>query len=351
MPASPQQQVLLKKTKQSPLLYSSRTRPQKCVGVGSFAKHIRRSSLLRCTAKCNHSFRNMAFSDMAPSSSFAIDVANDRYPFCIVWTPIPMITWILPFVGHMGICDSHGVIYDFAGPFFVSRDNMAFGRPVKYWCLHPQHTRTLEALRGGGAAPSPSASALSFDDSRGALPAKEGQQHQQNTPLTALDMWDAGLYRAAEMYRKMNYNFFCNNCHSFVGTALEQMEVVSLANPLNRGAAGASQQQLQQPNTRGDTVSLRVGGNTSPNGPHRCGSSAAGCPASASSSSAGGGRSVVVGDTVVRLSTWNMVTIGAQIFLFGRYVSVGRFLLAHLPFFIIVALIVAVSSYSSNAAK
>ncbi|KAJ8351083.1 hypothetical protein AAFF_G00152240, partial [Aldrovandia affinis] len=28
--------------------------------------------------------------------------------------------WLLPFVGHMGICTSAGVIRDFAGPYFVS---------------------------------------------------------------------------------------------------------------------------------------------------------------------------------------------------------------------------------------
>jgi hypothetical protein len=24
------------------------------------------------------------------------------FPFCLVWTPIPLITWIMPFIGHMG---------------------------------------------------------------------------------------------------------------------------------------------------------------------------------------------------------------------------------------------------------
>ena len=37
----------------------------------------------------------------------------ERYPYCIVWTPIPVLTWLLPMVGHMGICKSNGVIYDF----------------------------------------------------------------------------------------------------------------------------------------------------------------------------------------------------------------------------------------------
>lgn len=26
-------------------------------------------------------------------------------PFSIVWTPLPLITWILPFIGHTGITE------------------------------------------------------------------------------------------------------------------------------------------------------------------------------------------------------------------------------------------------------
>lgn len=37
-----------------------------------------------------------------------IDSENDRFPFCIVWSPLPVITWFLPFIGHMGIADAQG---------------------------------------------------------------------------------------------------------------------------------------------------------------------------------------------------------------------------------------------------
>lgn len=33
-----------------------------------------------------------------------IDSKNNRYPYCIVWTPLPCISWFLPFIGHTGIC-------------------------------------------------------------------------------------------------------------------------------------------------------------------------------------------------------------------------------------------------------
>jgi hypothetical protein len=49
-----------------------------------------------------------------------------------VWTPIPIITYILPFIGHTGICGSDGIIHDFAGPYTITIDNMAFGEPTKY---------------------------------------------------------------------------------------------------------------------------------------------------------------------------------------------------------------------------
>ncbi|KAF7493321.1 Transmembrane protein [Sarcoptes scabiei] len=70
-------------------------------------------------------------------SLMEIDIEKNRYPCCIVWTPIPILTWLLPLIGHMGICTSQGVIRDFAGPYFVSEDHMAFGAPTKYWRLDP----------------------------------------------------------------------------------------------------------------------------------------------------------------------------------------------------------------------
>lgn len=71
---------------------------------------------------------------------FAIDSKRQRYPYCIVWTPLPLITALIPFIGHTGICDAEGVIHDFAGDFTVSVDDMAFGNPVKYIPLDPSES-------------------------------------------------------------------------------------------------------------------------------------------------------------------------------------------------------------------
>jgi hypothetical protein len=61
-----------------------------------------------------------------------INKEKNLYPYCIVWSPLPPITWLFPFIGHTGICDSRGVIHDFAGPFTINVDNMAFGAPTRY---------------------------------------------------------------------------------------------------------------------------------------------------------------------------------------------------------------------------
>lgn len=107
-----------------------------------------------------------------------IDFKSDRYPFCIVWTPIPMLTWFFPFIGHMGICMSNGVIRDFAGPYFVSEDNMGFGRPTRYLRLHPKYV--------------------------------------DGSTL----MWDENVSKASVLYGTRMHNLFCDNCHSHVATAL-----------------------------------------------------------------------------------------------------------------------------------
>ena len=54
--------------------------------------------------------------------------------------------WLFPFIGHMGICMSSGVIRDFAGPYYVGEGEMAFGKPTRYLQLTP--TKAMGGERG-----------------------------------------------------------------------------------------------------------------------------------------------------------------------------------------------------------
>ncbi|KAF0726250.1 hypothetical protein LEN26_001633 [Aphanomyces euteiches] len=112
--------------------------------------------------------------------SLAIDVSRDRFPFSIVWTPLPMITWLIPIIGHMGIADSNGVIYDFAGPYFIGEDDFAFGRPTRYLQLTLPDTISPE-------------------------------------------VWDDGVRKGCEIYKKRMHNICCDNCHSHVARCLNSM--------------------------------------------------------------------------------------------------------------------------------
>ncbi|XP_011874056.1 PREDICTED: transmembrane protein 222 isoform X3 [Vollenhovia emeryi] len=117
----------------------------------------------------------------SPKMDLSIHAERQRFPFCIVWTPLPILTYILPFIGHMGIATSTGVIRDFAGPYYVSEDNMAFGKPTKYWQL--DYTKAKGGVQG----------------------------------------WDAGVMEASEIYKARMHNLCCDNCHSHVATALNLM--------------------------------------------------------------------------------------------------------------------------------
>ncbi|XP_076169309.1 transmembrane protein 222 [Ptiloglossa arizonensis] len=110
----------------------------------------------------------------------AISPERQRFPFCIVWTPLPIITYFLPFIGHMGIATSNGVIRDFAGSYHVSEDNMSFGKPTKYWQLN--YTKAKGGVQG----------------------------------------WDSAVTEASEIY-KTRRHLCSDNCHSHVATALNLM--------------------------------------------------------------------------------------------------------------------------------
>lgn len=118
------------------------------------------------------------------SKDSQIDSKYDRYPFCIVWTPLPLITWFLPFIGHMGICTTAGIIRDFAGPYHVSENNMAFGRPTRYWQL------SLENIPG---------------------------------VTNKRECWDRSVKEASDEYKRRMHNLCCDNCHSHVAYALNLM--------------------------------------------------------------------------------------------------------------------------------
>ena len=109
-----------------------------------------------------------------------LDMKKQRYPYCIVWTPLPCFTWFFPSIGHVGICTSKGIIHDFAGPYYVSVDDMAFGNPTKYVLLD--------------------------------LDSRE------------FDEYDSCIEGGTQDYQEQFYSFCFNNCHSYVARCLNKLK-------------------------------------------------------------------------------------------------------------------------------
>lgn len=61
-----------------------------------------------------------------------VDPNKANFPCCIVWTPLPVVSWLAPFIGHVGICREDGVVLDFSGSNFVNVDDFAFGAAARY---------------------------------------------------------------------------------------------------------------------------------------------------------------------------------------------------------------------------
>jgi len=130
--------------------------------------------------------RGRDFAALSPPDA----AATQRYPFCVVWTALPGLTALLPVIGHMGVTDSRGVIYDFAGPYHVNVDagrrGLAFGRVLRYLPLSPAGV----TLRPPGATPA--------------------------------QAWDAAVDAANDVYCGRMHNIVCDNCHSHAALALER---------------------------------------------------------------------------------------------------------------------------------
>ena len=109
-----------------------------------------------------------------------ISPQNNCFPYCIVWTPIPLLTYIIPSIGHTGIANSTGIIHDFAGSFYVSIDDFAFGKPTKYIQLDLSEQEKYE--------------------------------------------YDRAIEKGDNKYNMEEHNLCINNCHSHVAYVLNQIK-------------------------------------------------------------------------------------------------------------------------------
>ena len=106
--------------------------------------------------------------------------SKNRYPYCIVWTPIPFLTYIIPFIGQTGIANSKGIIHDYSASFFVNINDFSFGKPTKYLKLDLNEKEKID--------------------------------------------YDKAIEKGDLKFRTLIYNFFRNNSHMYVAYILNQIK-------------------------------------------------------------------------------------------------------------------------------
>ena len=67
-----------------------------------------------------------------PSAELDAAGEHPEYAHCILWRPIPVLSSVLPWLGHVAICDSHGRAHTFEESGAVAIDNSWFSPPYKY---------------------------------------------------------------------------------------------------------------------------------------------------------------------------------------------------------------------------
>lgn len=119
-------------------------------------------------------------SSAPPPLPTPVDPARDLFPHCLVWSPLPVLTWFLPFIGHMGIATTDGIMWDFAGHRSIGKHKLAFGPPTRYIQLDV-------------------------------------------APSKASD-YDHAVAEANATYACRVHNLFCDNCHSHCARACNNFQ-------------------------------------------------------------------------------------------------------------------------------
>ncbi|XP_057477293.1 protein REVERSION-TO-ETHYLENE SENSITIVITY1-like [Actinidia eriantha] len=129
-----------------------------------------------------------------------IDPTKAKFPCCLVWTPLPVVSWLAPFIGHVGICREDGTVLDFSGSNFVNVDDFAFGAVARYLQLEREQCCLTPNLVGHTC--------------------KHRYRHAEyGTAIT----WDDSLCSSMRNFEHKSYNLFTCNCHSFVADCLNRL--------------------------------------------------------------------------------------------------------------------------------
>ncbi|VFQ97722.1 unnamed protein product [Cuscuta campestris] len=129
-----------------------------------------------------------------------IDPKNAKFPCCLVWTPLPVVSWLAPFIGHVGLCREDGAVIDFTGSGFVNVTDFAYGAVAKYLQLDPEQCCFPPNLAGHSCA-----------------------HRYRHAELGTAISWDDAIHLGMRHFEHKSYNLFTCNSHSFIANCLNRM--------------------------------------------------------------------------------------------------------------------------------
>lgn len=125
------------------------------------------------------------------------------FSYCVLWSPLWPITLLFPFIGHTGIADSRGIANDFQGSYYVGTDgHMAFGPATRYWKVP-----------------------MDSDDDDDYGTADHDNDEDDDRARRKKEQWDEAIQEANRIYNGRMHNICCDNCHSHVCCALNQLHL------------------------------------------------------------------------------------------------------------------------------
>ncbi|PIA64363.1 hypothetical protein AQUCO_00100087v1 [Aquilegia coerulea] len=130
----------------------------------------------------------------------AIDPKKANFPCCLVWAPLPVVSWLAPFIGHIGICREDGTIVNFSGTNFVNVNDFAFGSVARYLELDREK--------------------CCFPPNLSAHTCKSAYRHMERGVAMT---WDNALNTSMHHFEHKSYNLFTCNCHSYVANCLNRL--------------------------------------------------------------------------------------------------------------------------------
>lgn len=129
-----------------------------------------------------------------------INPKKAKFPCCLVWTPLPVVSWLAPFIGHVGVGREDGVVLDFSGSNFVNIDDFAFGAVARYLQLDREQCCFPRNLAGHTC-----------------------KQHYKHSEFGTGITWDDAILTSMRQFEHKSYNLFTCNCHLFVANCLNRL--------------------------------------------------------------------------------------------------------------------------------